>query len=92
MIKSCSMIMTFYKTDTSVHKCSTIRIDEFQHTIRLPLTFCGFVFHIFTNLWGHPTNKISHSDPPMDRGIGIVLQLKQVFEPYHAMFKEVKKK
>jgi hypothetical protein len=57
------MFMTFYKTDTSVHRCSTIRIDEFQHRIRLSLTFCGFVLHIFTNLWGHPKNKYRISRP-----------------------------
>lgn len=59
--KSCSMNMTFYKTDTSVHKCSSIRIDEFQCRIRLSLTFCGFVLHIFTNLWGHPQEQKYHT-------------------------------
>jgi hypothetical protein len=55
--KSCSMFMIFHKNVTSVHKRSAIRIDEFQHRIRLSLTFCGCVLHIFTNLWGHPEIK-----------------------------------
>jgi len=39
-----------------------------------------------------PRTKISHSDPSTDRSIRNVRQLKQVFEPYRTMFKEVKVK
>jgi hypothetical protein len=37
-----------------------------------------------------PTIKLHHMDPSMDRSIKIVQQLKQVFQPYHVMFKELK--
>ena len=53
--------MTFYQTDTSVLKCSAIRIYEFQHRIWSSLTLCGFVLHIFTNLWCHPESKYNHT-------------------------------
>ena len=55
-----------------------------------PSLFVGLYF-TFSQIYGvTPRIKISHSDASMDRGIEIVRQLKQVFEPYGAMFKEVK--
>jgi hypothetical protein len=37
-----------------------------------------------------PRIKINHSDPSVDMNIRIVLQLEQVFEPYHMIFRELK--
>jgi hypothetical protein len=39
-----------------------------------------------------PRIKIHHSDPSMDRMIRNVRQLKQVFEPYRMMFKQLRGK
>jgi hypothetical protein len=57
-----------------------------------PSLFVGLYFK-FSQIYGFTSRiKLSHSDPSMDRSIRNVRQLKQVFEPYHTMFKEVKVK
>jgi hypothetical protein len=57
-----------------------------------PCLFVGLYF-TFSQIYGFtPRIKISHSDLSMDRSIRIVRQLKQVFEPYCTLFKEVQGK
>jgi hypothetical protein len=57
-----------------------------------PSLFVGFCFTVSQIYGVTPRIKISDSDPSMDRSIRIGRQLKQVFEPYDTLFKEVKVK
>jgi hypothetical protein len=62
------------------------------NVVQSSLAFHGLVLPSFANSQSCPRNQIHYSDPSMDRSIKIFWQLKQVFNQYCMMFKELKGK
>jgi hypothetical protein len=54
------------------------------------LAIRGLVLRGFANWQGRPKIKVHHPNPSVDRSIGTVRQLHQVFEPNRVMFEEWK--
>jgi hypothetical protein len=68
--------------------------DEVKNTavpsIHTSFALRGFVFRGCANSQRRPKIKVHHSDPSVDRSVGIVRQIHQVFETNRMLFEEWK--